>query len=518
MPPLSTDLTPRLALRGITKRFPGCLANDAVELTLLPGEIHALLGENGAGKSTLVKIIYGVQHADSGTMLWEGREVRVADPAAARRLGIGMVFQHFSLFDTLTVAENIALGLDEAGPMKALEARIRTVSERYGLALDPQRHVFDLSVGERQRVEIVRCLLQDPRLLIMDEPTSVLTPQEVLRLFETLRRLAAEGRTILYISHKLEEIRTLCDRATVLRGGRVVAACDPRARSARELAEMMIGAELSSPERAPFLADGDERAPRLEVRHLSTTSDNPFATNLKDVGFAVRPGEIFGVAGVAGNGQAELLAALSGETLLADEGAVRIDGRAVGHLGPRGRRELGLAFVPEERLGRGAVPELSLSENALLSGYAREPLVRRGLVHFGRARGYAERIIELFDVVAHGHRAEARSLSGGNLQKFIIGREILQKPRLLVVGQPTWGVDAGAAAAIHQALIDLARGGAAVLVVSQDLDELFVLSDRIAVLFHGRLSESRPTHKTSVEEIGLLMGGLFGAPEDEGGR
>ena len=507
-----SNLPHRLELRGITKRFPGCLANDAVDLVLKPGEIHALLGENGAGKSTLVKIIYGVLHADSGTILWQGEEVTIPNPAGARRLGIGMVFQHFSLFDTLTVAENISLGLENPGPMDALSQRIAEVSERYGLALDPGRHVHNLSVGERQRVEIVRCLLQDPKLLIMDEPTSVLTPQEVTKLFETLRVLAAEGCTILYISHKLEEIRALCDRATVLRGGRVVGDCDPRRETARSLAEMMIGTELSTPERIP---QGQAGAPKLQVRHLSTTSDNPFATNLKDVSFEVRAGEIMGIAGVAGNGQAELMAALSGEELVPDPASVTIEGRPVGHLGPRERRELGLAFVPEERLGRGAVPELSLSENALLSGYAREPLVRSGLVHFGRARSYAERIIGAFNVVTHGHRAEARSLSGGNLQKFIIGREILQKPRLLVVGQPTWGVDAGAAAAIHRALIDLARGGAAVLVISQDLDELFVLSDRIAVLFHGRLSESSPTHQTSVEEIGLLMGGLFNRPPDE---
>lgn len=506
---------PRLELRGITKRFPGCLANDHVDLILQPGEIHALLGENGAGKSTLVKMIYGVLHPDSGTILWQGRETRVPDPAGARQLGVGMVFQHFSLFDTLTVTENIALGLEKPGPMDALAAKIRSVSERYGLALDPERHVFHLSVGERQRVEIVRCLLQDPKLLIMDEPTSVLTPQEATKLFETLRRLAAEGCTILYISHKLEEIRALCSRATVLRGGRVVGACDPRLETARGLAELMIGSELSSPERPPQGATG---AARLSVRHLSTTSDNPFATNLKDVSFEVRAGEILGIAGVAGNGQAELMAALSGEVLVADPASVVIEGARAGHLGPRARRALGLAFVPEERLGRGTVPELSLSDNALLSGYASETLVTGGMVRFGRARAYAETIIKGFNVVTHGHRAEARSLSGGNLQKFIIGREILQRPKLLIVGQPTWGVDAGAAAAIHQALIGLARSGAAVLVISQDLDELFVLSDRISVLFHGRLSDSRPTHETSVERIGLLMGGLFATPPDEDGE
>jgi ABC-type uncharacterized transport system ATPase subunit len=505
-PPPHRD-TPRLEVRGITKGFPGCLANDRIDLTLMPGEIHALLGENGAGKSTLVKIVYGVLAADAGTMLWEGRPVSIANPAAARRLGIGMVFQHFSLFESLTTAENVALGLDRPMPPAVLEARIREVSARYGLGLDPRRHVHALSVGERQRVEIVRCLLQEPRLLIMDEPTSVLTPQEVSSLFATLRRLASEGVTILYISHKLEEIRALCTRATVLRGGRVVSECDPRRTSARELAEMMIGGDLRVPERGA--AEPVGAVPRLEVRRLSTTSGDPFATVLKDVSLGVRGGEILGIAGVAGNGQAELMAALSGEVLAADPGMIAIGGVPVGHLGPRERRRLGLAVVPEERLGRGAVPEMSLAENAILGG-ANRGLVRGGLIDQAGARAFADRIIRAFGVVARGHGAEARSLSGGNLQKFIIGREILEKPALLVAAAPTWGVDAGAAASIHQALLDLARSGTAVLIVSQDLDELFVLCDRIAVMFHGRLSSALPVGETSIEQIGLLMGGLGG--------
>jgi general nucleoside transport system ATP-binding protein len=503
---------PRLDASGITKGFPGCLANDRVDLALMPGEIHALLGENGAGKSTLVKVLYGVLKADEGLIRWNGEPVSIANPAAARRLGIGMVFQHFSLFESLTTAENVSLGLDRPMPPGRLADRIREVSARYGLGLDPTRHVHDLSVGERQRVEIVRCLLQEPRLLIMDEPTSVLTPQEAATLFETLRRLAEEGVTILYISHKLEEIRSLCTRATVLRAGRVVAECDPRLASARELAELMIGGDLRVPERRPGTVSN---VPRLQVRHLSTASDDPFATVLKNVSFEVRAGEIFGIAGVAGNGQAELMNALSGEVRSNDPGVVAIDGKAAGDRGPRQRRELGMAFVPEERLGRGAVPEMSLSENAIL-GSAGEGTVRSGLIDGSRARAFAARIIERFGVVARGPGAEARSLSGGNLQKFIIGREIMQQPKLLIVAAPTWGVDAGAAAAIHQALLDLARSGTAVLVISQDLDELFVLCDRIAVLFHGRLSAARPAAGTTVEQIGLLMGGLFDHDDRDG--
>ncbi len=505
MPPDAS--VPRLALTGISKSFPGCRANDGVGLTLMPGEIHALLGENGAGKSTLVKIIYGVLQADSGQMAWDGRPVSIASPAAARRLGIGMVFQHFSLFDSLSVAENIALGLDRPGPMKALVRRIAAVSARYGLALDPDRPVHSLSVGERQRVEIVRCLLGEPRLLIMDEPTSVLTPQEVDGLFAVLRQLAAEGRTILYISHKLDEIRALCGRATVMRAGRVVGSCDPAATTSRAMAEMMIGTGLAVPRRGPQSAPARDTV--LELHHLFTTSDDPFAVTLADVALSVRAGEIVGIAGVAGNGQAELLSALSGEARSPDPGMIVIGGVAAGHLGPRARRSLGLAFVPEERLGRGAVPEMSLANNALLSGYGSGGMVRRGLVRFGRARRYAERVIQHFGVATRGHATPARALSGGNLQKFIIGREILQNPRLLIAAQPTWGVDAGAAAQIHQALLDLAQGGTALLIVSQDLDELFTLSDRIAVMHGGRLSATTPVDQTTVEQIGLRMGGIF---------
>lgn len=495
----------RLVLRGITKTFPGVVANDGVSLALMPGEIHALLGENGAGKSTLVKIVNGALRADSGSMVWDGEEVVVGSPAQARRLGIGMVYQHFSLFDSLTVAENVALGLDERAPIRDLARRIREVSERYGLALDPDRHVHTLSVGERQRVEIVRCVLGTPRLLIMDEPTSVLTPQEAGRLFETLRRIAAEGCTILYISHKLEEIRVLCEKATVLRGGRVVATCDPRTETARSLAEMMIGSALAPPARRP----AGVGAERLVVRGLSLRPLHPFGMPVKDVGFSVRAGEILGIAGVAGNGQPELLAALSGEALAPEAGSILLDGKPVGRAGPRERRALGMCVVPEERLDQGAVPEMSLAENGFLSGHDRAGLLRGSLLDLGRIRSFAARIVADYGVVASGPAARARSLSGGNLQKFIVGREILQDPEVLVAAHPTWGIDAGAAAAIQQALIDLARRGAAVLVVSQDLDELFAISDRLVAICEGRLSAVRPTAETTVEQAGLLMGGMF---------
>jgi len=498
------DPAPRLALRGITKIYPSVVANDGIDLDVVPGEIHAVLGENGAGKSTLMKIIYGVAKPDAGEIRWEGKPVAIANPARARKLGIGMVFQHFSLFETLTVAENIALALDPGRAGRGLSERIRDVSSRYVLPLDPDRHVHTMSVGERQRVEIVRCLLQDPRLLIMDEPTSVLTPQAVEKLFETLRRLSDEGCSILYISHKLDEIRALCHRATVLRAGKVTGTCDPRQESSASLARMMIGGDLPHP-RHP---DAQAREPRLVVDGLTLESDDPFGTSLSDIRLTVHAGEIVGIAGVSGNGQNELMAALSGERTVGDANVVRLMDKPVGRLDADARRALGLAFVPEERLGRGAVPEMTLAENALLSAH-RMGLVRRGFVQMAAVREYARATIEAYKVKAGGPDAVARSLSGGNLQKYIVGREIRQAPKVMIAAQPTWGVDVGAAAQIRQALIDLRDAGVAVLVVSEELDELFEICDRLAVIAQGRLAETRATRDTNAEEIGMLMSGSF---------
>lgn len=508
MPPAESELPPRLALRGITKHYPGVLANDAIDLTVSAGETHALLGENGAGKSTLVKIIYGVVRADAGEMLWHGSPAAVANPAEARRLGIGMVFQHFNLFETLTIAENISLGLSDPPERRALAERISDLSQRYGLPVDPHRPVHGLSVAERQRVEIIRALLQDPALLIMDEPTSVLTPQETVILFETLGRLRDEGRSILYISHKLEEIRGLCDRATVLRHGRVVASCDPKQESPESLARMMVGADI------PFMHRSRNQPGKvlLELDGVDQGTSDPFGTSLRDVSLALRAGEVVGIAGVTGNGQRELLRVLSGETRVRPRGKLKLDGAAGGHLGPAGRRARGLAFVPEERLGRGAVPMMSLSENVVLTA-AHRNLTAAGVLRWPAIRRFAAAVMERFDVRAPGVEAPARSLSGGNLQKFILGREIAQRPSVLILAYPTWGVDVGAATAIHQAIMDLRADGAGVLIVSEDLDELFELSDRIAVIANGRLSEAYDSGSASVEELGLLMAGGRGMEE-----
>ncbi len=498
-------MTPLLKLTGMTKVYPSVIANDGIDLEVHPGQIHAVLGENGAGKSTLMKIIYGVAEPDSGTIEWQGTPVTIRNPAHARSLGIGMVFQHFSLFETLTVAENIALAVE--GSVADLTKRIEAAADRYGLDVRADARVKALSVGERQRVEILRCILQDPKLIIMDEPTSVLSPQSIAQLFETLKALAAEGYGILFISHKLDEIRALCDTATVLRHGKVTGRVDPREETSRSLARMMIGRDLPQARHGAVDTVGEER---LGLFGLDFTPEDPFAVALKDVSMEVRAGEIVGIAGVSGNGQDALTRLISGEERLdaAQSEWVQIDREPVGHLGPARRRRLGLHFVPEERLGRGAVPAHTLSENALLTGHG-SGLSKRGFLNFGAMKRFAGSTIDDFDVRCGGSASAAQSLSGGNLQKYIVGREIALKPKVLLISQPTWGVDVGAAAVIRQRLIDLRDEGVAVLVVSEELEELFEIADRLHVMFRGRLSPSVRTAQTDIEHIGLAMTGDF---------
>src|SRR3979409_281646 len=501
---LHTAATPLLRTVGLTKRYGTFLANESIDIDIWPQQIHALLGENGAGKSTLVKTIYGLIQPSEGEMRWQGEKMVLSGPSEARSRGIGMVFQHFSLFDNLTVAENVALGLDGKESFKDMSARLQQVSNVYGLPLDPKRGGGRLSGGERQRIEIVRALMQNPKFLILDEPTAVLTPQEADQLFVVLDRLKAEGRAILYISHKLEEVKRLCDMATILRGGKKISTCNPQLETAASLARMMVGADIKEVRAA---AGRQTTVPRLVANDLCQEPDDPHGVRLLHVSLELNGGEILGIAGVAGNGQDELFAALSGERLAQDPGTVVIDGVAAGHLSITQRRRLGAAFVPEERLGHGTTPRLRLSENALLTGHAASGMVQRCFINPAATLSTVDRPTETFDVRKAKRDPEAASLSGGNLQKFIVGREILRNPAVLVVSQPTWGVDAGAAAVIRQALLDLAADGAAVLVTSQDLDELAEITDRIAVMFHGHLSEPMPTAEANRETLGLLMGG-----------
>ena len=507
------DGTPlRLEAVALSKSFGAVRACRDVSLSLARGEIVALLGENGAGKSTLVKMLFGALQPDRGTIRWDGQPVTIPEPGAARRLGIGMVHQHFSLFEAFTVAENIALALEDDPPLRRVVADARRISAEYGLPLDPDALVADLSVGERQRVEVVRCLMQRPTLIIMDEPTSVLTMTEAERLFDTLRRLRDEGRTVLYISHKLEEVRALCSRAVVMRGGAVVAECDPREVSASELATAMVGNEVPRVKAVAHASDGDAV---LEVDGLSVAGEGTFDVPLRDISLTLRAGEVLGIAGLAGNGQGQLFAALSGErTVVAD--AIRLRGRPVGQLGIDGRRALGAAFVPEERLGHGAVPEMDLVENVVLSRHGASDKVRTrlGFLRRAAAQRIATTVIGGMDVRTAGVEAQARSLSGGNLQKFVVGREIDRAPEVLVVDQPTWGVDAGSAARLRQTLLDLAARGTGILLISQDLDELFEVADRIAVMNGGRLGAVHLVRDVTRERVGLEMGGLSEPPAE----
>ena len=505
--------TPLLDARAISKYFGDFTANDAVDFTIEKGTIHALLGENGAGKSTFVKMLYGVLSPDQGQFYWDGAPVQITSPKAARAMGIAMVFQHFSLFPALTVAENIALALDDAPSLVDLSQRINDASERWGLAIDPQRPVGDLSVGEQQRVEILRCLLQDPKLLIMDEPTSVLTPQESERLFDVLRRLAKDGCAVLYISHKLDEIMALTSKATILRGGKNVGDVIPSKSSTRAMAEMMVGDKVDWIERRTTGSDlSAEKIFRLSG--LNRPVETAFATPLQDISFDVHAGEILGIAGISGNGQEELVEALTGEWLSPDHQQILFKGQPIGRTSPEGRRRLGIEMVPEERNGHAAIPEMSLMENTFLTHYNRVDMgggQQSGKSQFTRhpelCADTTEQIIKDHDVRTPHSNPMARQLSGGNLQKFIMGRSLITNPELMIIAQPTWGVDVGAATMIRHNILALAANGCGVILISQDLEEIFSLSTRIAVLNEGRLSAVHDAVELSAEDVGLLMGG-----------
>jgi simple sugar transport system ATP-binding protein len=500
--------TPLLALSHISKRYPAVLANDAIDLNVMPQQIHAILGENGAGKSTLMKIIYGAVQPDAGSIHFDGKPVQIRNPQQARALGISMVFQHFSLFDTLSVAQNVWLGLDKSLSLAEVSQRIRDKAALYGLDVEPERPVHTLSVGEMQRVEIIRALLSEPRLLILDEPTSVLTPQAVEKLFAVLRQLVDEGCSILYISHKLHEIRALCTHCTVLRNGRVSGECIPSQETNASLSQMMIGSQPS----ALVHQSSQPGEVVLAVKQLSLPRLDPFGMNLQPMDLEVRQGEIVGIAGVSGNGQRELMYALSGEDTRALADSICLQGQSVGSQGPGQRRKLGLHFVPDERLGRGAVPSLSLAHNLLLT--RDDAINSAGWIDMTALKTQAESIINRYQVKAGGAQALAQSLSGGNLQKFIVGREIDAAPKLLIVSQPTWGVDVGASAQIRAALLALRDAGCAVLVVSEELDELFELSDRLHVMAQGRLSPSIARADATVALIGSWMSGLWDQAEE----
>lgn len=500
---------PLLELIEVSKRYPGVIANERVSLKVRPGEIRAIVGENGAGKSTLMKVIHGSVQPDEGQIIWAGREIDFLGPQQMRELGVGMVFQHFSLFESLTTLENILLSVPPGRTEQETRLRATSVAQKYGLQLALDSKVEALSVGERQQVEIVRCLLSQPRLVIFDEPTAVLPAPAIASLFDSIRKLADDGCAILYISHKLAEIKSLCHHASVLRGGRLVGEVTVADTPEGELAVLMTGRELSVYER-PSKAPGDVV---LKVVHLSSTPSTSDEVRLVDLNFEVRSGEVLGIAGVSGSGQRELFEFLCGERLSA-EGAVQVGGKSAGTVGVKKRRALGIAYIPEERVGQGALPDLSLTQNFLLSqaGASTDEFSHLGFLRSARLAEMAQATIAKFGVKCAGADSAASTLSGGNLQKFIVGRELGKRPKVLLVAQPTWGVDIASSLFIRQQITELAQAGSAILVGSEDIDELMQMCDRIMVIAKGKLSPAVSRHQMNTERLGLWMAGLFDEP------
>jgi general nucleoside transport system ATP-binding protein len=495
-----------LEARGITKRFPGVVANDNVSLKLHKGEILALLGENGAGKSTLMNILYGLYHQEEGEILVHGKPVRVSSPHQAIELGIGMVHQHFQLVPVMTVAENVMLGTEvTSGPFlnrrKAIE-QIRSISRQYGLEVDPEATVADLPVGAQQRVEIIKALYRSAEILILDEPTAVLTPQEADELVAIMRTLVQQGKSIIFITHKLREVIEVADRIMVLRSGRVVGEASPEGATETSLAAMMVGREVLL---RVFKQAASPGKVVLDVKGLKVLDDRNLLA-VDGVDLQVRAGEILGIAGVQGNGQTELVQAITGlRSSLA--GTITIDGVDVTGDAPRRISELGVSHVPEDRQRDGLVTTYPLTDNAVLELYYKEPFAHGIFTDEQAVTAHATKLVAAFDVRTPGVQVPARNLSGGNQQKLIVAREFTRGPKLLIAAQPTRGIDVGSIEFIHNQIVKQRNEGTAVLVVSAELDEVMSLSDRIAVMYHGKIVAVIDAEKASREELGLLMAG-----------
>ena len=497
-----------LKAKGLTKKFGDFVANNSINIEIQKGEIHALLGENGAGKSTLVKMFYGLLSSDSGEIILNGQEVNIINPKFARSLGIGMVFQHFSLFPALSVSENILISLDQKLSKHKLENKIIETSNKWGLSISPSKKVAELSVGEQQRVEIIRCLLQNPKLLIMDEPTSVLSPQEIVNLFKVLKNLSKSGCSILYISHKLHEIKEIAKRVTILKSGQVIDALETKNVSTNILAEKMVGKKVIKLKGKKNITKF-KKSLAFSVNNLCRTKKNQFGVSLNNINFSLNFGEILGVAGIAGNGQVELMEALSGETP-GDKEEIIFKENAIGNSKIQNRRQLGIEFVPEERNNHATVPDLRLHENTFLTFFGHyifnKSFTKKLISNPNQSFAASKEIVSKNDVRCPYENPFAKQLSGGNLQKFIIGRSFQASPKLAIISQPTWGVDIGAATIIRQKILNLASMGKAIILISQDLDEIFELSDNICVISNGNLSKVQSKKKMTPAKVGLLMG------------
>ena len=500
MPTPAPDIAVRL--RGIGKRFPGVIANDDINIDVRRGTIHAIVGENGAGKSTLMKILYGVQPPDSGTIEINGEQVTLHSPADAIKAGVGMVFQHFMLADNLTVLENVVLGAEKRhGIGGKARAEIQRISDAYGLGIEPDHLVEDLGVGARQRVEILKVLYRGAQIVILDEPTAVLVPHEVDELFGNLRELKNEGLSVIFISHKLDEVLSVADEITVIRRGTTVKTVEPAGVTARQLAELMVGSELPSPSTEVSTVT-DQVLLSVEDLSLPNPGGRPL---LENISFKIHRGEILGIAGVEGNGQAELVESIMG--MRPATGRIELNGTDLTDRSTGQRREAGVGYIPEDRHRHGLLLDSPLWENRILGHQTRPPGVRHGLIHRGAAREDTQRIITEYDVRTPGPDVLARALSGGNQQKLIVGREMSSDPILLIAGHPTRGVDVGAQAAIWDHIKRARREGLAVLLISADLDELIGLSDRIEVILRGRLVGSFDPDHVTPEQLGSAMTG-----------
>ena len=493
-----------LKISNISKAYPDCLANDNINLELKSGKIYALLGENGAGKSTLVKILFGIIQPDKGKIFLNNKILKLNSPRDAKKNKISMVFQHFSLFETLSVLENLIL--DSSEPKKSLENKIQDIINKYNFNIDLYTPVLNLSAGQKQKVEIIRCLIKNPDVLIMDEPTSVLTDQETKELFISLKKFSKEGILIIYITHKLKEVITLCDEVAVMRKGKLISISKVSNEKIESLASKMIGQNLKIVRKKRLEEKSNDQL--IKIVNLNYKSTNPFEVNIKDINFEVNRGECLGIAGISGNGQSELFQMLSGE-ITSENNSIVFDNRSIGKLNPQERRKYLIAFSPEDRLTHAAIPQMKIFENVALNNFKSSDFFKGGLINEKKIKDHSQRILTKFSVNTENVELKTQFLSGGNLQKLLIGRELITSPNLLICFNPTWGLDVGAIHYIHETLIKINDQNKSIILISTDTEELFRLSDKICAINKGRISKVFKTTDVSTEKLGLLMGGQF---------
>mgnify|MGYP001327604422 FL=1 len=491
-----------LKVANISKIYPGCIANDKISLEFKSGKIYALLGENGAGKSTLVKILSGVIQPDEGEIFLNNKILKLNSPIDAKKNKIDMVFQHFNLFETLSVFENLIIDSNET--RENLREKIKSIMKKYNFSINLDIPVLNLSAGQKQKVEIIRCLIRSPEVLIMDEPTSVLTEQETSELFSSLKKFSEEGILIIYITHKLKEVMSLCDEVAVMRKGQLISVSKIVDEKIETLANKMVGQNLKTIKKKISIEKSAEKL--IKISNLNFKSDSPFETNLENINFELNRGECLGIAGISGNGQSELFQILSGE-IISENNSIILNNSPIGNLNPQQRREFLMAFSPEDRMAQAAIPQMKIFENVALNNFKSSNFFNKGLINEKKIKEHARKILSDFSVNTDNVELKSQFLSGGNLQKLIIGRELITSPELLICFNPTWGLDVGAINYIHDTLIKINEQKKSVILISTDTDELLKLSDKICVIYKGKLSKITNTEDVTAEKLGLLMGG-----------